>query len=165
MVERVEPPHAGNEKDTLNAFLNFQRETMLWKAEGLSQADLGQHHVPSKLTLLGILKHLTDVEHWWFSVVFDGQPDTAYYWEKDGVFDSEFDLSDDDDLNAIVTLYKQECDRSRAIVAAASLDSLAASPNHDHSLRWILTHMIEETARHVGQADILRELTDGAIGE
>lgn len=166
MVERKDPPWDADERTTLGAFLDLQRATLLWKTEGLTFEQLTHRHVSSKTTLLGLVKHLTDVERWWFSSVFDGQTDAPYYWEKNGVFDSEFDIDPTDNIDAIVQLYNDECERSRVIVARAdSLEDIAAHPDKPHNLRWILNHMIEETARHVGHADILRELTDGAIGE
>jgi len=164
--ERSEPPLSGDEALLLEAFLDLQRATMEFKLEGLDRKQLVQRHVPSKTTLLGMIKHLVDVERWWFTAVFAGQPDTPYFWEMNGVFDSEFDISDDDDPATILQLYRDECARSRAICAAAeSLDQIAAHRDQQQSLRWILIHMIEETARHAGHADILRELTDGAVGE
>ena len=166
MDNRVEPAPHSDERTILCEFLDFQRATFEWKIVGLERDQLVEHHVPSKTTLLGILKHLIDVEHWWFTVVFDGQPDTSYFWERDGVFDSEFDISPDDDFDEILMMYRRECAQSRAIVEAApSLDDIAAHPDKEQSLRWIMVHMIEETARHVGHADIFRELADGETGE
>jgi uncharacterized damage-inducible protein DinB len=166
MDQRTEPDHAGGETETLSAFLDFQRQTMELKVEGLTRDQLIARHVDSKTTLLGLIKHLIDVERWWFTAVFAGKLDVPYFWERNGEFDSEFDIDDSDEVQAILSLYRDECERSRVVVAsAASLDEVARKPDRDHTLRWILVHMIEETARHVGHADILRELTDGAVGE
>jgi hypothetical protein len=166
MDPRIDPPDAAGERETLTAFLDVQRQTMEWKIAGLTRDQLVLRHVPSKTTLLGMVKHLIDVERWWFTDVFAGEPVVEYFWEQDGVRDSEFDILESDDVSAIVQLYRDECERSRAIVAAAaSLDAIAHRVDKDHNLRWILVHMIEETARHAGHADILRELTDGAVGE
>lgn len=166
MDPRVEPAHAASERETLNGFLDYQRETMVMKVSGLSREQVIVRHVESKTTLLGMIKHLVDVERWWFRDVFSGEQGLQYFWEQDGVFDSEFDIDDSDDIASLVELYRRECAKSCAIVAAAtSLDDVAQRPDRDHTLRWILVHMIEETARHAGHADILRELTDGSTGE
>ena len=165
MDPRVRPGHALGERETLTAFLDSQRETMLLKVEGLTREQLVTRHVGSKTTLLGLIKHLIDVERWWFSDVFAGMTDLEYSWEANGVFDSEFDIDEADDVSLLLALYRAECTRSRSVTAAAtSLDQVATRPDRDHSLRWILVHMIEETARHAGHADILRELTDGSVG-
>ena len=166
MDQRTEPIHAGGEVETLSAFLDYQRETMAMKVEGLTRDQLIARHVDSKTTLLGLIKHLIDVERWWFTAVFAGKPDVPYFWERNGEFDSEFNIDDSDEIQAILSLYRDECERSRVVVAAAaSLDEVARHPDKDQNLRWILVHMIEETARHAGHADILRELTDGVVGE
>jgi len=166
MDPRTEPGHADPERETLNAFLDFQRQTVEVKCSGLSREQLVQRHVPSKTTLLGMVKHLIDVERWWFQAVFAGEPVESAFWEREGVFDSEFDMDDTDDPAQLLQMYRDECAISRRIVAAApSLDEIAKLADKDHSLRWIMVHMIEETARHAGHADILRELTDGSTGE
>jgi len=164
--ERLEPPHRADERSTLNAFLDYQRQTVVGKVEGLDREQLTRRLVPSKTTALGIVKHLTDVERWWFQVVFAGAPDEPYYWERDGVFDSEFDIDDGDDPHVIVAKYRAECDRSRLVVGgAASLDDVSRRADRLRSLRWILVHLVEETARHAGHLDLIRELIDGEVGE
>ncbi|MFZ0324166.1 MAG: DinB family protein [Actinomycetes bacterium] len=164
--ERTDPRHDGDERTTLREFLDLQRATVAWKVAGLDTESASRRFVPSKTTLLGLVKHLVDVERHWFVNVFAGEPDPPIYWERDGVFDSEFDLDDHDRLDEIVDRYRQMCARSRAIESAAgSLDQRCASTSHDVTLRWIMVHMIEETARHAGHADLLRELTDGSVGE
>lgn len=166
MDPRADPAPAADEHETLTAFLDLQRQTIEWKCAGLTREQLVQRHVPSKTTLLGMVKHLIDVERWWFEAVFLGKPDIPYFWEKDGVTDSEFDIVESDDPGQLLQMYRDQCETSRIIVRVAdSLDDVAKNPEKDQNLRWILVHMIEETARHAGHADILRELTDGAIGE
>lgn len=104
------------------------------------------------------------MERGWFQNTFLGL--NLYRPDRDGDDDAEFRIEKDDTVDGILTLYQQEAARSREIVAAANLDDHAQREDRrDFTLRWIMVHMIEETARHVGHADILREQTDGAAGE
>ncbi len=150
----------------LSAFLDRYRETMLWKLDGLSTEQASARLVPSVTTLLGIVKHLAYVERSWFQMYFAGAP-VNFPWPKDEPDkDIDFRVSTTDTIESISALYQQEIARSREIVAAASLEDLSKNQERGpRSLRWIMVHMIEETARHAGHADILRELTDGAIGQ
>jgi uncharacterized damage-inducible protein DinB len=164
---RPEPPHAGGEAETLSGFLDFQRATLLWKLEGLDDEQLRRPMVPSGTSLLGIVKHLAYVERGWFQEVWASQEITVPWTREDP--DADWRIEPDETTQDILALYEGECDRSREIVAAASsLDEVAEHPRRTGwkmSRRWILTHMLEETARHVGHADILREQLDGATGE
>ena len=150
----------------LSAFLDRYRETILWKLEGLTRAQASASLVPSVTTLLGIVKHLAYVERWWFQMNFAGDP-VSFPWPKDEPDeDIDFRVTEADTIGSISLLYQREIARSREIVAGASLDDLSKEQDRGpRSLRWIMVHMIEETARHAGHADILRELTDGAIGQ
>jgi Protein of unknown function (DUF664). len=117
--------------------------------------------VPSGTSLLGILKHLAYVERWWFRAVFAGD-DVEFPWSDEDP-DADWRPEEGGTVSSVLAFYDNECGRSRAVTAAASLEDLA--PRHEPvSLRWILAHMLEETARHAGQADILRELIDGNTG-
>jgi uncharacterized damage-inducible protein DinB len=163
---RPEPPHAGTETETLGGFLDFQRATLLWKLEGLDDEQLRRAMVPSGTSLLGMVKHLAYVERSWFQRVWAGQEITVIWTEEDP--DADWRIEPDETTKYVLALYEGECARSREIVAAASsLDETVVHPRWkvELSRRWILTHMIEETARHVGHADILREQLDGATGE
>jgi uncharacterized damage-inducible protein DinB len=163
---RPEPPHVGSEAETLSGFLDFQRATLLWKLEGLDDEQLRRAMVPSGTSLLGIVKHLAYVERSWFQRVWAGQ-EVSFPWTKEDP-DADWRIEPEETTEAVVALYDGECDRSRQIVAgAAGLDEAVVHPRWKEkvSRRWILTHMIEETARHVGHADILREQLDGAVGE
>jgi uncharacterized damage-inducible protein DinB len=163
---RIDVPFAGDEKAMLSAFLDRYRETMLWKIEGLTTEQASARLVPSASTLLGIVKHLAYVERGWFPIYFAGEP-PSYPWPEDEPDqDIDFRVTETDTIESVSVLYQQEIARSRAIVASASLDDLSREQERGpRSLRWIMVHMIEETARHAGHADILRELTDGAIGQ
>jgi uncharacterized damage-inducible protein DinB len=166
--DRRDPPEAAPERDLLPAFLDYHRATLLWKVDGLSEPDLRRPLTPSGLTLLGLVKHLAYVERWWFQAVFAGE-DIDFPW-TDADPDADWRAGPDESPAAIFDLYRAEVARSREIVAAASLDDRARRPRTeppggDQTLRWIMAHMIEETARHNGHADLMHEAIDGATGE
>jgi uncharacterized damage-inducible protein DinB len=162
--DRPEPPYLGDETGTLAGFLDFHRATLLWKIEGLDDEQLRRPMVPSGTSLLGMVKHLAYVERWWFQQVWGGREATYPFTDEDP--DADWRVEPSETTADILALYRGECDASREIVAAASsLDEVAHHPRRKLSRRWILVHMIEETARHNGQADILREQLDGVTGE
>jgi uncharacterized damage-inducible protein DinB len=163
---RPEPPHVGGEAETLSGFLDFLRATVLWKLEGLDDEQLRRPMVPSGTSLLGMVKHLAYVERSWFQGVWAGQ-EVSLPWTKEDP-DADWRIEPAETTADVLALYQAECDRSREIVAAASdLGEAVTHPRWQEKLsrRWILAHMIEETARHAGHADILREQLDGAVGE
>lgn len=163
--QRTSSRHDDEERQVLTMFLDSQRESIERKLDGLSRQQAVERHVSSKTTLLGLVKHLIDVEHWWFRSVFDGETGLAYSWEHGGVPDSEFDIDASDEVEPLLLRYRQACRQSREITARSLLSDGCVHPDKNHNLRWILTHMIEETARHAGHADILRELTDEQVDE
>ncbi|MDQ6857216.1 MAG: DinB family protein [Candidatus Dormibacteraeota bacterium] len=159
-----DPPTAADEKTTLSAFLDWYRDNLERKVERLDRDALTRRLVPSMTTLLGIVKHLAYVERGWFQNTFLGLD--LYRPPRNAQDDGEFRIEDHETVEAIIDLYRREVARSREIVAAASLEDHAQREDRRHfTLRWIMVHMLEETARHVGHADILREQTDGAAGE
>jgi uncharacterized damage-inducible protein DinB len=168
---RIDPPETGPELDQLTRYLDAQREAILRKCEGLTREQLAQPLPPSTLTLGGLLNHLALVEDSWFRVRFDGQPDDDPWagidWDADP--DYEFRTAADVEPDELRRRYEDACARSREIVAAAdSLDQLSVQPRGNGShfdLRWVMLHLIEETARHAGHADLLRESIDGVTGE
>lgn len=162
--KRTPPPYAAGEKAMAMAFLDWQRATLLCKLEGLSDEELRRPHDPSGLTLLGIVKHLRAVEAGWFRQDFAGEDPNS---PTDPIPDAgDWSIGPEDSTAAVLERYQQEIERSRAITRAANLDD----PAHDQvqapglTLRWILLHMIEETARHNGHADLIREAIDGETG-
>ena len=163
--KRPEPPHTGDERAVLNGFLDYQRGTVAWKCSGLTVDQARQVHVPSELTTVaGLLAHLILVENYWFSVVIDGQEDTwAERLKVDP--DAEFRIAQDVTMEQLLADYEAECERSREIVAKVELDHVATNDKREVNVRWVIAHMIEETARHAGHLDLLRELTDGLTGE
>ena len=161
--QRMDPPPGGMERELLAAFLDYQRATLLRKIDGLGDADLRRQVLPSTLTLLGMVKHLAYVEQSWFGIRFAGEDLPVPYTKADP--DADFRIEPGETTTDIVALYKREVARSRAILSASSLDDLAKAEGFRPSLRWIALHMIAETARHNGHADLIREAIDGATGE
>ena len=168
---RTDPPRSGPETAQLTAFLDYLRETVLLKCEGLTAAQLASPLPTSSLTLGGLLNHLALVEDWWFRARFLGlermPPFADVDWDTDP--DWEFRTAADTDPDELRERYRAACARSREIVADASgPDQLSVAAFRDGDrwdLRWILIHMIEETARHAGHVDLLREAVDGQVGE
>ena len=169
---RTDPPDSGSERDLLTAFLDFQRETVLLKTEGLTGEQLARTLPSSSLTLAGLLNHLALVEDSWFRVDFLGLPPDELWAGVDWEADPDFEFRTATDLapEELRARYAEACARSRTVVAAAaSLDDLSVGTSsrtgNRWDLRWVLLHMIEETARHAGHADLLREAIDGTTGE
>ncbi len=161
---RVRPAAAADERELLSGFLDWYRETLLWKVRGLSDDQLTRRLVRSQTTLLGLVKHLGYVERNWFQIGFNGEDLPNLSSETDP--DPDFRIEPDETPARIVAFYREQIARSQAIVAGSRLDDVARRPgSKPYTLRWILLHMIEETARHAGHADILRELTDGTTGQ
>lgn len=161
------PARNSDEFTMLRAFLDFHRDALLRNIGGVSDEDLRRPMVQSGTSLLGLVKHLACVEVGWFAKTFAGR-DVAYPFgltEEDDP-DADLRVGPGEITDEIVAAYKDACETSRAIVESASLEDLAQSKDRgDISLRWIMLHMIEETARHNGHADILREQIDGVTGE
>jgi hypothetical protein len=156
-----EVPYDAGEKETVAAMLDQQRAAMVAICDGCSDDNLRARLVASDTTILGIVKHLAFMERWWVHDVFaGGNPD--YPWTKDDP-NAEFRIEDHETTQDIIDFYAVECEKSRAIFGEANLDDRAVKRN-EVTLRWISGRMIMETARHAGQADILRELLDGAAG-
>ncbi|MDQ3532926.1 MAG: DinB family protein [Actinomycetota bacterium] len=161
--QRVDPPAAAPELVMLTAWLDFHRATLLRRLEGLDDVDLRRPLVPSGTSLLGIVKHLAYVERWWFCIVFAGQQLDVPWTDEDP--DADWRIEPDDTTEEVITLYGREIARTRTCTEGAGPDDVARYPNSAKTLRWIMMHMIEETARHNGHADIIRELIDGITGE
>jgi uncharacterized damage-inducible protein DinB len=143
----------------LEAYLDYHREALRRKVLGVSNEDARRRLVPSLTTLGGLLKHMTAVERHWFHELMGPE-------EPPGPRgDDTFVLVPEDTVESLIADYDRECARSRELSSEYTLaDSLHHESLGDISLRWIFVHMIEETARHAGHADILRELTDGKTG-
>lgn len=165
MTPRTEPPWVAGEREQLTGFLDFLREAVVLKATGLTDEQARKQLVPSELTTVaGLVAHLTYVEQYWFAVLFDGRPDEwRERFETDP--DAEFRAGTTTPLAELVENYTRECARSRAVTAGLDLEATAMRRGAPVNLRWVLIHMIEETGRHAGHLDLLRELLDGSTGE
>ncbi|MDT3444042.1 MULTISPECIES: DinB family protein [unclassified Pseudofrankia] len=153
---RVMQANTAGEREILEAFLDFYRDVVAHKVLGVGDQEARRRLVPSATTLAGLVRHLTTVERNWFHRLTGENPDLP---------ESSWALTDADALGALLKEYDQACAQSRAAAAGFALDHVVPHPDAGEvSVRWIYVHMIEETARHAGHADILRELTDGATG-
>ncbi|MDT7724639.1 MAG: hypothetical protein QOI21_1215 [Actinomycetota bacterium] len=164
--KRPDPPMTGDERTQLNGFLDFLRATVVWKSAGLTDEQARASHVPSELTTIaGLVGHLTLVEDHWFGLVLDDREDK---WKEALAEDpdAEFRQAMKTPISQVLAEYEAQCEVSREIVAKLDLDAVFPfRGDRQVSVRWVLIHMIEETSRHAGHLDLLRELTDGATGE
>jgi Protein of unknown function (DUF664) len=162
MIPRV--PFTGGEKDSLHASLNRHRDVVLWKLEGLDDASLRRAAVPSGTTLLGLVKHLAAVEYSWFCETFERETEPLPVDPDDP--DADLRVEPDETTADIVEFYRRARAAADAVILELDVDDVGTAWFGDPvSLRWVLIHMIEETARHAGHLDILRELIDGATGD
>jgi uncharacterized damage-inducible protein DinB len=170
-VSEIIPPLApdelvstGTEREILEAFLEFHRGVVKRKVSGLSEEDARRSLVPSLTTLAGILKHLSAVERSWFQRRLAQRSPDAIEGDSRGT-DNTWSVADDESIEDLIAEYDEACSESRGIAAELELeDSVPHERLGRVSLRWVYVHMIEETARHAGHADILREQIDGAVG-
>jgi Protein of unknown function (DUF664) len=163
-VARTRPPEDGAERETLVGLLDFLRATVVNKLAGLTDEQAFRASCPpSTLTPAGLVKHLAGVERFWFSIDF-ADTGAAWPWTEEDPHGG-FPLRPGDTIASIVAGYVSECERSRAIVAGADMDDPARGEGMTFRLRYALAHMVEETARHCGHLDLLREAIDGQTGE
>ncbi len=168
MTTRQRPPFDADERTNLLGWYQLQRDVISLKCEGLSHEDAHQVVIPTSplMTVAGIVSHLRWVEHTWFEVAFTGGDPTGSPAFSERTEDLDF-MVEGRSLEELLREYRRECDHSDKVIAAAELDDLGkfdGFPAGHASLRWIITHMIEETARHAGQLDLIRELLDGETG-
>ena len=167
---RTELPLIGDEVTLLTGFLELQRQTLEWKCAGLTPGQLATRTVPTAgLTLLGLVRHLAAVETGWL-VGFGGLP--VDLWpevvrDRDEQFRVDADMVTQADVDAVWATWWAAAEAVREVARRLPLDTVDTPYGRDEacSLRWILLHLVEEYARHVGHADLLREATDGATGE
>jgi len=164
----VDGVYTAGERHGLEAMLDWHRAGVVAKVAGISQLHAAAKLLPSGTTIAGLVKHLALVEDSWFENRFAGNPDpepwAAAPWDDDR--DWEFHSAPDEPIADSVALYEAACERSRRVSAAHELDDMAARDNgRPFNLRFVYLHMIEETARHLGHLDILREQLDGTVGE
>jgi uncharacterized damage-inducible protein DinB len=163
--DRTEYPTSADERTLLDGVLDYHRETLLWKCAELTDEQLRTRAVPtSALTLLGIVRHITDVERGWFFDYLGEEAEPVYYTKQ--APNDDFDALDSATVREVLDRYRAEVDRIRRDIAAVPLDTdHTDSRGRTFSLRWVYLHMIEEYARHNGHADLIREAIDGAVGE
>ena len=162
---RIAPPDTGGERETLSAVLDWHRATFELKCVGLPPERLAEQAVPpSSLSLHGLVRHLAGAERWWFRIQFAGEDVPMLYYSDDDP-GQDFD-SLDGDSGEDFAVWRRECEHSRQITAAASLDETGTRQSTDQpiTLRKIMVDMIAEYARHNGHADLLRERIDGTTG-
>jgi uncharacterized damage-inducible protein DinB len=171
-VDRLSAPerqalvYAGDERAQLESWLTFYRETLLVKCDGLDETQMKLRPIAtSKLSLLGLLRHMTFVEQFWFERLLAGHDVPPYYKDAPGS-DDDFDNLDEIGLDKVLANYLASIAMSVRCAEGHSLDELTPKPwrEREVDLRWIYLHMIEEYARHCGHADIVRELIDGETG-
>jgi hypothetical protein len=156
-----DPAPAVDERTTLLDFLQSQRDIVSWKLDGASDDVLRSVSTPTGLTVHGLVRHLTDDERWWFRHRFAGEPELTYHWSE-ADRDADFRVEPDEPIADLLAEYVGECAASDHAIAGRDLAEVGADGRS--SLRWVVLHMIEETARHLGHLDILREQADGSTG-
>ncbi|QHC22514.1 DinB family protein [Streptomyces sp. GS7] len=165
-TERIDPPRLAGERETLRAYLDFHRATLAMKTDGLTDEQLRSRSMPpSTLTLLGLVRHMAEVERAWFRRVINGE-DIPLVWSAEGDYQVAYDASGATRAEAFDAWQTEVAHARRIERAAASLDVTAYQPRwgEEVSLRLVMLHMIHEYARHNGHADFLREGVDGAVG-
>ena len=166
-VERELPPLEAGERQMLSAWLDLQRATLEMKCDGLTDGQLREQAVPpSSLSLLGLVRHMAEVERNWFGPLLAGE-EMGGLWRPGPDLDPEpaFDEVATADVATAFATWRAECERARELAdAAESLETTGIRGGARFSLRWVLVHMIEEYARHNGHADLLRERIDGSTG-
>jgi uncharacterized damage-inducible protein DinB len=157
-------PYAGGEKESLHASLDRHRDAVLWKLEGLDDEQLRRPMTPSGTNLLGLVKHLGSVEYGWFCETFGREVEPLWFDPYKG---EDMTVAPGETTARIVDFYGRARAAADRVITELPLDTLGKAPWRDHevSLRWVLIHMIEDTTRHAGHMDIVRELIDGATGD
>lgn len=164
---RIRPPLVADERTQLVGWLDMQRAIVHWKCEGLSEEDAHKPVLPSSplMTVAGLVSHLRWTEHCWFEVLFLGRPAEGPQFAEEP---EDADMRVDGvPLARLLEEYERQCAVSNEIVAAHSLDEVGRHPDFRSAgatLRWMTIHMVEETARHAGHLDTIRELLDGSTG-
>ncbi|MFF3059811.1 DinB family protein [Streptomyces sp. NPDC057909] len=166
--ERSEPAINAAERPMLEGWLDYHRDTLALKCAGLTDAQLREASVPpSELSLLGLVRHMAEVERGWFREVLAGE-DVKPIYGTDEDRDGEFHLTEADTWEKDAAIWQAEIARAREIASNVGLDDLSVGLSRKgerFNLRWIYTHMIEEYARHNGHADLVRERVDGSTGD
>ena len=168
-ARRTEPSLTADERASLEGWLDFHRATLLMKCAGLTDAQLRSTPVgPSELSLMGLVRHLSENERYWFRIIAGGA-DLPEIYCTDEEPERDFHPTADDTWAEAEATWQAEVAAAREATAGLALDDLSAAPSRKRgerfSLRWVYTHMLEEYARHNGHADLVRQLVDGATGD
>lgn len=166
--ELTRPPLQADERTAITGWLDLQRQILRWKCAGLTDEDAHRSIIPTSpsMTMAGLISHMRWTEHLWLEVLFLGGDEMQNPGFDKSIEDADWH-TDGKPITDLVADYAAQCARSNETVAAASLDDIGRHPGYrtgSANLRWILIHLIEETGRHAGHADIIRELLDGAKG-
>ena len=157
--------------ELLAGFLDTARDAVLRKLDGVPEAELRRSRLPSGWTALELLKHLTYMERRWLCWGFRAEPVEDPWGDSGGDAEGRWTVADDETLDQLVAAFRDQCRRSRQVVEGARLSDRAQvggrfrTPDDAPTLGWILLHVLQEHERHLGHLDIVRELTDGAVGE
>lgn len=167
MSARVDPPMDGGERAILEGYLDYFRATVLEKTVGLSDAQGAQRLLPSEMTVTGLLRHLADVERYWFREVVHEVPEdrVGYRWFDKADLEAEWHVTATDSLEEARSDFADACRDSRTSLAAHELDEQRTRRGETISVRGVMVHMIEELGRHCGHLDVMVELLDGRTGE
>ncbi|MCX4986943.1 DinB family protein [Streptomyces sp. NBC_00572] len=167
-VPRVDPSTTSGEREALEQWLDFHRATLAMKCEGLDDAQLRTPSAPpSDLTLLGLVRHMAEVENGWFRNVLAGEK-AGWVYSTEEDLDRDLHITDEDTYEEAYATWQAQIAHARVLAAGHGLDDLATGRHRSgepFNLRWIYLHMIEEYARHNGHADLIRERIDGATGD
>ncbi|MCL2554893.1 MAG: DinB family protein [Actinomycetia bacterium] len=166
--ELQRPPLHADERTALIGWLDLQRQILRWKCEGLADEDAHRSVIPTSpaMTMAGLISHMRWTEHMWLEVAFLGGDQKQNPAFDESTEDADWQ-TEGRPIAGLLAEYEAQCARSNEIVAAASLDDAGRHQGFragSANLRWILIHLVEETGRHAGHADIVRELLDGAKG-
>jgi uncharacterized damage-inducible protein DinB len=166
-VERMAEPGIADERAMLEGWLDYHRQTLLMKCAGLSTEQLRLRSAPpSSLSMLGLVRHMAEVERWWFRRCLRQEPVHTLYWTNESP-DGDFDDIEAADPETDFATFGAEVEEARRSADGRALDESFRLPrsNRELSLRWVYVHMIEEYARHNGHADLIRERIDGVTGD
>lgn len=166
---RAEPESTGDPIQIVSGFHRFLRETLIWKASGLTDGQGRWSPVESGTCLLSLIKHSINVERYWISDYIAGEA-VMYDWTAADP-NAEWTLASTDTFAGLIAEWGEEATRTDAILASLSavdwerVPSTEAAAKRGFSIGWVLTHMVEEVGRHCGHADLIREMIDGSVGE
>jgi uncharacterized damage-inducible protein DinB len=165
MTSRIDPPYEAEEREMLETWLEYHRDTLVWKCDGLTDDQLRERSVPpSSMSLLGLVRHMAEVERNWFRRVLSNEDAPGIFYSDQNP-DGDFDDVDSAVVAEAFAVWTSECDNARKVSARMRLDEVGTRRGERVTLRWVLVHMIEEYARHNGHADLIRERIDGAVGD